>query len=201
MTRIYPHYLKNGAQPPAKSKQGVELAGPPLTRERCAACDSTPAHRARSEDKSDRARTRYALVANVTNGLKVSPFFGVSTDRQNDRVQIFDADGNFLEQWTDLGRPYGLAIYDGKVFVADGVLGRVAIADLATGKLVDVIEGAEMAHGIEVGPMGNVYVASNRRFQPEEICVKQRIELNSSAGMNGVDARHTETGVPAPGRC
>ena len=83
-------------------------------------------------------------------------------DRQNDRVQIFDAEGTFLEEWTDLGRPYGLAIYDGKVFVADGVLGRVAIADLATGKLVDVIEGAEMAHGIEVDPMGNVYVASNR---------------------------------------
>ena len=82
-------------------------------------------------------------------------------DRQNDRVQVFDARGNFLEQWTDLGRPYGLAIWEGKVFIADGVLHRVAIADL-NGKLIDVIEGAEGAHGIEVDPMGNVYVASNR---------------------------------------
>ncbi len=29
-------------------------------------------------------------------------------DRENGRIQIFDQDGNFLDQWTDLGKPYGL---------------------------------------------------------------------------------------------
>ena len=94
-------------------------------------------------------------------------------DRQNDRVQVFDARGNFLEQWTDLGRPYGLAIWEGKVFIADGVLNRVAITDL-NGKLIDIIEGAERAHGIEVDPMGNVYVASNRGSSLKKFVLRKK---------------------------
>ena len=82
-------------------------------------------------------------------------------DRENDRVQVFDAQGRFIEQWADIGNPYGLAIHDNRVFIADGILNRVAITDL-DGTLVDVIEGAQMAHGIDVDRMGNVYVASNR---------------------------------------
>jgi DNA-binding beta-propeller fold protein YncE len=31
-------------------------------------------------------------------------------DRDNNRVQIFDQDGKFLEQWTQFGRPSGLVI-------------------------------------------------------------------------------------------
>ncbi len=46
-------------------------------------------------------------------------------DRQNDRVQVFDPDGAFLEEWTDVSRPCGLAVDPaGTVFV--GELGRRA---------------------------------------------------------------------------
>ncbi|MBU6424104.1 MAG: hypothetical protein KGQ88_08730, partial [Chloroflexi bacterium] len=42
-------------------------------------------------------------------------------DRENDRVQIFDRDGTFLEQWTDLQRPQGLAEdRAGLYYVAEG---------------------------------------------------------------------------------
>lgn len=41
-------------------------------------------------------------------------------DRENDRVQIFDADGRYLDMWTDLHRPTDIAIdADGLCFVAE----------------------------------------------------------------------------------
>ena len=41
------------------------------------------------------------------------------TDRETSRIQIFDSDGEFLEEWIDLIRPTDLAIVDGAVFVAE----------------------------------------------------------------------------------
>jgi 6-bladed beta-propeller len=49
-------------------------------------------------------------------------------DRENSRIQIFDLEGNFLEQWTDLARPDGVAFdADGNVYVAElgGYAGRM----------------------------------------------------------------------------
>lgn len=41
------------------------------------------------------------------------------TDRENSRIQIFDTDGEFLAEWTDLIRPTGLAIDGETVYVAE----------------------------------------------------------------------------------
>jgi DNA-binding beta-propeller fold protein YncE len=41
-------------------------------------------------------------------------------DRDNNRIQIFDQDGNFLDQWTQFGRPSGLHIAaDDTLYVSD----------------------------------------------------------------------------------
>jgi hypothetical protein len=41
-------------------------------------------------------------------------------DRENDRIQIFDQDGNFLEQWTQFGRPSDVHIdANDMIYVAD----------------------------------------------------------------------------------
>jgi sugar lactone lactonase YvrE len=41
-------------------------------------------------------------------------------DRENDRVQIFDQDGNFLDEWMQFGRPSGIYIDDNDIlYVAD----------------------------------------------------------------------------------
>jgi sugar lactone lactonase YvrE len=41
-------------------------------------------------------------------------------DRENDRIQIFDQDGRFLEAWTQFGRPSGIYIdADDVLYVAD----------------------------------------------------------------------------------
>ncbi|WP_304170683.1 peptidyl-alpha-hydroxyglycine alpha-amidating lyase family protein [Phenylobacterium aquaticum] len=61
---------------------------------------------------------------NVPHGLAVDRQGRVYVaDRENDRVQVFDATGRFLAQWKDraIGRPYGLALLPGdRMAIADG---------------------------------------------------------------------------------
>jgi DNA-binding beta-propeller fold protein YncE len=40
-------------------------------------------------------------------------------DRENSRIQIFDEDGEFITEWTDLIRPTDLAIHEDMVFVTE----------------------------------------------------------------------------------
>jgi DNA-binding beta-propeller fold protein YncE len=54
-------------------------------------------------------------------------------DRENDRIQIFDADGKFLAQWPDSGAPFGLFLYKDEALVADGRAHFVRVLD-ARGK-------------------------------------------------------------------
>ena len=82
-------------------------------------------------------------------------------DRQNRRVQIFDQEGKFLDQWTHLGAPYALSITNDVLYVADGPNKKVWIANAKDGKLLGTIEGTEDAHWAAVDKDGNVYVASN----------------------------------------
>lgn len=97
-------------------------------------------------------------------------------DRENERVQLFDARGGFLDVWKgpQLGKPYGVAATpDGRVFVIDGgspsvraeLRGKAVELDL-DGRVVDTFgsSGAgagqfQLGHDIAVGPDGSVYVA------------------------------------------
>jgi hypothetical protein len=50
--------------------------------------------------------------------------------RENQRIQIFDADGTFLKEWTDIGYPYGLFITpDQNVWMIDGGYDRIVEID------------------------------------------------------------------------
>ena len=45
---------------------------------------------------------------------------GRHRDRENRRIQIFDADGNYLRQWKDLGTPFGIDIAaDRSIYIRD----------------------------------------------------------------------------------
>jgi DNA-binding beta-propeller fold protein YncE len=87
-------------------------------------------------------------------------------DREDDRIQIFDSEGKFLEQWTDLVRPGDLWIHDDIVYVIEsGPEGGVSIWDLDGNVLSrwNVNKGPGQGtiiggHGICVDSQGNIYV-------------------------------------------
>lgn len=64
-------------------------------------------------------RLPHAITADEAGRLWV-------TDRENSRVQVFDADGRFREAWTDLIRPTDVAVTDEAVYVAE-LCNRVSV--------------------------------------------------------------------------
>jgi DNA-binding beta-propeller fold protein YncE len=90
-------------------------------------------------------------------------------DRENRRIQIFDLDGKFLDEWTDLLRPNNIHLDedDGVIYIAE--LGRrISIFDIETRELITSWGGGGDAsetpgeflggpHGIWLDSMGNIY--------------------------------------------
>lgn len=94
-------------------------------------------------------------------------------DRENDRIQIFDADGKLLEAWPGFA-PYGLALdAEGRVYVADGRKNEVVRLD-AAGKITERFGRTgqaagefDLAHMLAFDREGNLYVTdiNGRRVQ------------------------------------
>jgi DNA-binding beta-propeller fold protein YncE len=99
-------------------------------------------------------------------------------DRQNNRIEIFDQDGNFLDQWFQFSRPSGVYIDKHDViYVADSESESVAknhdgwkrgirignISDgIVTAFIPDPVEkatGTSAAEGVAVDAAGNIYGA------------------------------------------
>ncbi|WP_417387094.1 peptidyl-alpha-hydroxyglycine alpha-amidating lyase family protein [Gimesia sp.] len=99
----------------------------------------------------------HSIVVDAKNRVLVG-------DRENDRVQIFDLDGNLLEIWTGFA-PYGMEFdSSGTLFVADGRANQVLQLD-PSGKVVNSWgkEGAglgeyQLPHMLAVDAAGNLFV-------------------------------------------
>ena len=87
-------------------------------------------------------------------------------DRENRRLQIFDADGNYQGEWTDLDGPNDLFIdEDDNVYIAEGNY-RISVFNL-DGKLLARWGGhgeaagqfADHPHGLWLDSRGDLYVA------------------------------------------
>ena len=87
-------------------------------------------------------------------------------DRENDRIQIFDDQGNFIEEWTDISKPGDVWVHDDLVYcVEQGDHGGVSIWTL-DGEVVsrwkideDPGKGSILGgHGITVDSEGSIYV-------------------------------------------
>ena len=107
-------------------------------------------------------RGEFDLVHNIAIDKKGRVFIA---DRENERIQIFDADGGFLEEWTHVGKPYGLYIDDeSRVYITDGVANRVYVTDEKGNVLSMFGKGGDgsgefnMAHSITLDKKGNIYV-------------------------------------------
>jgi DNA-binding beta-propeller fold protein YncE len=99
-------------------------------------------------------------------------------DRENDRIQVFDADGGFVEIWPHLHRPQAIAeTADGTFYVAEGAweagrvsptlgsvdpaLSRVSVLSsngLSLATIGDAPSFFVSAHGIAVDSDGDLYV-------------------------------------------
>jgi DNA-binding beta-propeller fold protein YncE len=86
-------------------------------------------------------------------------------DRENDRIQVFDADGKLLDIWNGFA-PFGMAFdHEQRLFVADGRANKILQLD-ATGRVVHSWGGMgkalgqfRMPHMLAFDKTGNLYVA------------------------------------------
>ncbi len=94
-------------------------------------------------------------------------------DRENNRIQVFDADGKWLETWNGYA-PYGMAQdADGRVFVADGRAGQVLLLDEKGkvrhrwGRIGTGVGQFQMPHMLGFNAGGDLFVAevNGRRVQ------------------------------------
>jgi DNA-binding beta-propeller fold protein YncE len=89
-------------------------------------------------------------------------------DRGNRRIQIFDQDGRFLDQWTQFGSPSGIWIdkHDTIYVAVPGRDGGIMIGSAKTGSLTAVIHDTSPEVAI-ADAQGNVYsgLVGGQKFQ------------------------------------
>ena len=111
-------------------------------------------------------------------------------DRSNNRIQIFDQNGTFIDEWTQFGRPSGITITkDDTMYVADseswgpdepGWKKGIRIGSAKDGSVKYFIEDIESmtddhsgAEGVGVDRDGNVYGSVVRRMMLEKHILKK----------------------------
>ena len=89
------------------------------------------------------------------------------TDRENQRIQIFDQDGKYIKEVKYAGLPCSLDIGSQNIYMVNGFAGQLLKLDLdgkvlaATGKTGKGIGEFGEAHMIAVGPKGEIFVADS----------------------------------------
>jgi len=83
-------------------------------------------------------------------------------DRENNRIQVFSADGEFRAMWSDMRRPLDISIgRDGHLYISEGAVdgqsARVSIMD-TQGQVVARWDSLS-AHGSWVDAHGDIYLA------------------------------------------
>ena len=128
-------------------------------------------------------------------------------DRGNNRIQIFDQNGRFLDVWYQFGRPSGIAIgSDDRIYVADseswgtdnpGWKKGIRVGSARDGSLSYLIEDLEPsavehsgAEGVAVDSDGNVYGAVVRRRMLEKHVPGRGMAESASAASPGAANPH-----------
>ncbi|TDU71002.1 peptidylamidoglycolate lyase [Prosthecobacter fusiformis] len=128
---------------------------------------------------------------NLPHGLAVDSKGRVYVcDRENHRLQVFDARGNFLQVWEGehVGKPYGVAVSpEDDVFIMDG--GIPSLKSASRGKAVQLDASGQvrdtfgsfgsapgqfqMGHDIAIGPDGAVYTAEGTGARVQKFVLKK----------------------------
>ena len=92
------------------------------------------------------------------------------SDRENNRIQIFDPNGKFLRQWTHLGATQNIFITpEDQMWIIthrdnienityDTLAGRIMRIELATGKVLGAMESP--GHWLHAAPSGEIFIGS-----------------------------------------
>jgi DNA-binding beta-propeller fold protein YncE len=81
-------------------------------------------------------------------------------DRSNNRIQIFDQAGKFLNQWTNFGTPWGLFVKGDRIYVVDGTENNcLLIASTGDGKVLEKLGGLSNPTAVTVDSSDAIYVA------------------------------------------
>jgi len=89
------------------------------------------------------------------------------TDRENQRIQVFDQDGKFIRELKYAGLPCDLAIGSQSIYMVNGFAGQLLKLDLdgkvlaATGKPGNGLGEFGEAHMIAVSPKGEIFIADS----------------------------------------
>jgi DNA-binding beta-propeller fold protein YncE len=111
-------------------------------------------------------RLPHSIIQDKRGRLIVGDRCGLSaTGCKGARIEIFDTDGKFLEQWPTLDG-YELSAPDTLYYIAKtdtlyvGLPGKIMIADARTGKVRDYVDSTGGgSHGLAVDAAGDVYGA------------------------------------------
>lgn len=97
-------------------------------------------------------------------------------DRENRRIQVFDGDGKFLDKWTDVGSPWGLAYAskENALYMCDGYNNRIVKLN-TEGQVLGVLGSygkapglLDFAHNIAVDSTGAIYVAEIKNWRVQK---------------------------------
>lgn len=97
-------------------------------------------------------------------------------DRENRRVQVFDADGKFITKWTDAGSPWGLyyAARENAIYMCDGYNNRIVKLN-TEGQVLGVLSSygkaqgrLDFAHNLAVDSRGDIYVAEIKNWRVQK---------------------------------
>jgi DNA-binding beta-propeller fold protein YncE len=97
-------------------------------------------------------------------------------DRENHRIQVFDADGKFLRKITGVGSPWGLyyVAKEQAIYMSDGYANRIVKLNLE-GQVLGTLSGygkepgkLDFAHNITVDSTGAIYVAEIKNWRVQK---------------------------------
>ena len=96
-------------------------------------------------------------------------------DRDNHRMQVFDANGKFITQWKHVGSPWGIVITpDESLFMCDGYNNRILKLNLK-GEVLGVLSGPgklpgliDYSHHLAIGPSRSIYVAEIKNWRVQK---------------------------------
>ncbi|MFM8273306.1 MAG: hypothetical protein ACKODX_13405, partial [Gemmata sp.] len=122
-------------------------------------------------------------------------------DRENNRVQVFDKDGKFLQQWKESGAPYGLFLAGERLFVADGranvvrVLGSDGKALGRWGEKGTAAGQFQMPHMLCADSRGDAYVTEVNNKRVQKFSARADAWLGQKALARKPGATLTDTGA------